>query len=142
MIRKPLSMSWRLGLGASSVLIVLLMYTWLASSRQSAARRELRSVASQRLTELAEQRQTLMQEKEELSPDATADQVRSLDDRLAANQKEQTEFEQVRDNPQKEDKTVPSWGMLWEDGFLRACTPQGAFARKEIWILEDFKATG
>ena len=32
--------------------------------------------------------------------------------------------------------------MLLNDGLIRACTPQGAFARKEVWIVEDFWATG
>ncbi|MFN3190409.1 MAG: ABC transporter permease subunit [Aureliella sp.] len=142
MIRKPLPLSWRLGLGASSVLIVLLMYTWLAYSRQSAAKRELRSVATERIAELEQQRQELQKTRSELAPDAGDDRFRQIDERLDANQSELEKFQQIQEFPEKEDKTVPSWSMLWEDGFLRACTPQGAFARKEVWIVEDFKATG
>ena len=31
--------------------------------------------------------------------------------------------------------------MLYRQGLVRACTPQGAFKRKEVWITTDFKAT-
>jgi ABC-type nitrate/sulfonate/bicarbonate transport system permease component len=50
-------------------------------------------------------------------------------------------FTRLRDTPDKTDLTVPSWTMLYRQGLVRSCTPQGSFARKEIWITTDFKAT-
>jgi NitT/TauT family transport system permease protein len=43
--------------------------------------------------------------------------------------------------PEARDLSAPSWAMLYRDGLVRACTPQGQFKRKEIWLLNDFKAT-
>ncbi|MFV1964196.1 MAG: ABC transporter permease [Pirellulaceae bacterium] len=84
-IRQPISLPWRVGLGAASVLLILLLYTWLAATRQSERRRE--------------------------------------------------------SGPEAQDLSAPSWLMLYQDGLVRACTPQGRFKRKEIWIVSDFKAT-
>ncbi len=36
------------------------------------------------------------------------------------------------------DKTIPFWSQLWQDGVVRACTPD---AQGEIWLWEDSKAT-
>ena len=43
--------------------------------------------------------------------------------------------------PDAIDLTVPTFPTLWEMGLKRASTPQGSFQRKEIWIVNDFKAT-
>ncbi len=84
MIRQPIAQSWRIGLGAASILALIVCYGVLAHSRQQAKRQQ------------------------------QADAV---------------------------DLTVPTYSMLWELGLKRACTPQGSFERKEIWIVSDFKAT-
>jgi ABC-type nitrate/sulfonate/bicarbonate transport system permease component len=139
-IRRPISLSLRVGLGAISVMLLVLAYTWLSSSRQATARNELRAVAIERLSELEEQRKQLEQESNAARSEDR--DTSAIESRLRENAEEVTEFEEIRDNPQKEDRTVPSWSMLWNDGFLRSATPQGAFERKEIWLLEDFKATG
>ena len=40
MIRQPISRKWWIGLGATSVLLLHLLYTILAASRQATRRRE------------------------------------------------------------------------------------------------------
>jgi len=104
----------------------MLMYTALSGSRQAAARRDQQGVAITRLAELADERSEIEQRRGD----------------LASNDAEIAKFTELRDHPDKTDKTIPSWSMLIRDGLVRACTPQGSFKRKEIWIIQDFKATG
>lgn len=146
MIRQPISTTWRLCLGVASILLVMLLYTWLSSSRQSAARQELKSVAIKRLDELATAREQLTADQAAAnSIEDESERTRTLEalsKKLENNQEETEKFSTIRDNPEKEDRTVPSWKMLFEDGLIRAATPQGSFKKKEIWIKEDFWATG
>ena len=146
MIRQPISLRWRIGLGVASVLVMLLLYTWLSSSRQSAARRDLREVAENRLAELAEQRSDLdvqLAATAELQDqDQKSQEIERLNAALDRNAQETDKFTQTRDNPQALDRTVPSWSMLFEDGLLRATSLQGFRERKERWFVEDFTATG
>ncbi len=146
MIRQPISGSWRAGLGLASILLVMLLYTALASSRQRTARREQQEVAQTRLSELEEQRVDLQRDLEtaRAETDQTSRErgVEQAESGLQRNAEETEKFEALRDQPTKVDRTVPSWSMLLQDGLIRACTPQGAFERKEIWLVEDFKATG
>jgi NitT/TauT family transport system permease protein len=124
---------------------VLLLYSLLSSRRQAAAKRELSDVAARRVEELEQTKSDLEQERQIASTDSEPDRsqrLKRLDGRLQANREETDKFTEIRDNPQKEDKTVPSWGMLYTDGLLRASTPQGSFERKEVWIVNDFAASG
>ena len=50
-------------------------------------------------------------------------------------------WQRISVSPDAEDLTVPTWGMLFRKGLLRAATPQGSFRRKELWLVDDFKAT-
>lgn len=142
MIRKPISFAWRLGLGIASVLVVLLAYTVLSSSRQSAARQEQRDVAQQRLDELQEERDQIESRLRAAEEAGDETVITRLQTELTDNDVEADEEAETRDNPDKQDKTVPSWSMLIKDGLIRACTPQGSFKRKEVWITTDFSATG
>ncbi len=146
MIRKPISPAWRIGLGGAAILLMGLLYSVLAGTRQAAARREQQDVAETRLAELAELGSQLEQERAAAEQMTDPEQRRQALERLGERQKSRGEqvakFTEARDNPDKVDLTVPSWAMLYERGLIRACTSQGAFQRKEIWIVEDFTATG
>lgn len=50
----------------------------------------------------------------------------------------QARLREQRNDPQAVDLTIPTWKSLWRQGLIRAATPQGSFARKEIWIVQDF----
>lgn len=119
---------------------MILLYGWLASSRQAAARRASQSAASEQLEKVQNQ---LADVESQLSGlDSDSPDYESLAAKRADLQTDQERFQALADNPAKQDRTVPSLSMLWHDGFLRAITPQGAFKRKVTWLYSDFYATG
>jgi NitT/TauT family transport system permease protein len=144
-VRQPISLRWRVGLGVASVLLLLLAYTILAQARQRTVRREQREVAGKRLAELAEQRSRLADERRDAAELEDAERRERQLERIASDEadldREQKRWRTLADQPDAVDLTVPSWGMLWREGLVRPCTPQGAFKRKEIWIVSDFKVT-
>lgn len=142
MIRQSITRAWRIGLGVASIILVMLAYTALSSSRQRAAQQEQRTVAIERLAELQTQQQKWQAQLATAEQQSNAASVERLQKELLQNAEETEKFSQLRDNPDKQDRTVPSLGMLLKDGLLRSATPQGAFERKEVWIIEDFSATG
>ena len=145
MIREPISGFLRFVLGCSSILILLLLYTLLSSSRQVAARNSLRDVAVKRLSELEDENAKNASQVKEANQLGGDEGKAKLEELQAAREKIEAEvakFTEIRDNPQKEDSTVPSWSMLIQDGLIRSASPQGAFKKKEVWLLKDFKATG
>jgi NitT/TauT family transport system permease protein len=145
MIRQPISPQWRIGLGIGSVLLLIVAYTILSQSRQNAARRAQRANAQAELEKLADREQAIEKRRADASAlEDEAQRQRALDgvnrdtDRL---RKQRDELTRIVEQPDKNDLTVPTWGLLIKDGLVRASTPQGAFERKEIWIVSDFKAT-
>lgn len=140
MIRQPISSRLRIGLGVASVIAMIVMYSLLSSSRQNAARQGMVDVAKQQLAE----RETEKQDALGLLDSLTADDAKraALQDKLVRIESDIEKFSSMRDAPDKQDLTVPSWSMLWEDGLLRVIKPQGSFKRKEVWITTDFYATG
>ncbi len=145
MIRQPISQSWRLGLGIASILTMMLLYTILSSSRQAAARLDQQQVAISKLEELQSEQLALEERRTTASNLEDADQRERQLARIAKDEQrvaeDVTKFTRLRDTPDKTDLTVPSWSMLYHQGLVRACTPQGSFKRKEVWITMDFKAT-
>lgn len=140
MIRQPISSRLRIGLGVASVIAMIVMYSLLSSSRQNAARQGMVDVAKQQLAE----RETEKQDALGLLDSLTADDAKraALQDKLVRIESDIEKFSSMRDAPDKQDLTVPSWSMLWKDGLLRVIKPQGSFKRKEVWITTDFYATG
>ncbi len=140
MIRQPISKKLRAGLAIASVLLMILMYTLLSSSRQRAARDEAIAIAQEQLATIAEQ---LTKQKSSLASldEASPAYTRTLS-RIEKLEADEKKFTLMRDDPDRVDRTVPSWTMLYEDGLLRATTPQGSFERKEVWLYQDFYATG
>lgn len=133
-------MRMRLALGIASVLSMVAIYTLLSSSRQSAAKQEMVSIAKTRLSELSEKHAELDTQLSELAAD---DPKRAgVETQLASLAEDVDRFTTMRDSPDKQDRTVPSWSMLYQDGLVRALSPQGAFQRKEVWLTTDFYATG
>lgn len=140
MIRQPISTKARIGLGIASVLTMVAIYTLLSSSRQRAAKDEMVSIAQTRLEELSEEYDQLDGELTALAADDPARE--KVESEIAALAEEVDKFTLMRDSPDKQDRTVPSWSMLYEDGLVRSLSPQGAFKRKVVWLYTDFYATG
>ena len=145
MIRKPISQTVRIAIGVAAVIVLILMYTVLSGSRQAAVRRDQAAAATSQLADIATRRQALSEERAQ-AEQLTDEQARSRElSRIADAEIRLTEQEatwtQRRDRPDAVDRTVPTWGVLWRQGLLRATTPQGSFERKEIWMLSDFRAT-
>lgn len=118
MIRQPISFKLRVSLGVASVMLLLLSYTILAQQRQNRARRDQQKIASEKVAELS-----------------------SLEERNQLEQDELEKWTKLAEQPDAVDRTIPTWSMLWKDGFVRASTEQGNFKKKEIWITQDFFAT-
>lgn len=132
-------------MGVASVALLLLLYTALSNGRQNTARREQRAVAEDKLKDLAARRSQL--EEQRAAAAALSDEQRQaalerLDRDHARLDQDLKDWTARRDQPDAVDLTVPTWSLLIRQGLIRASTPQGAFKRKEIWIIEDFWATG
>ena len=127
------------------MLTLALLYTLLSSSRQAAAKRDQQQVAGKKLQELQTER-TLVESRRTQAAELEDDDQRQRQLSRIANDERRisddiAKFTRLSDAPDKEDLTVPSWKMLYRQGLLRSCTPQGAFQRKEVWITTDFEAT-
>ncbi|HBE71933.1 MAG TPA: hypothetical protein DDW52_27640 [Planctomycetaceae bacterium] len=119
---------------------MILLYGWLAASRQTAARQAAQRAASEQLEKVQKQLTDLesrLSDFDSNSPDYARLSAQQVD-----LQAEEARFQGLIENPDKQDRTVPSLSMLYQDGFLRAITPQGAFKRKVTWLYSDFYATG
>ena len=145
MIRQPISRPWRIGLGISSVLLLMLLYTLLSHSRQRTVRSEQREVAGKKLAQLSEQQRSLERLRAEAEEIEDQEQrtrtLQRVSDDLEQLEKDRAQWQQIEKSPDAVDLTVPTWSMLLKQGLIRASTPQGSFERKEIWILKDFIAT-
>jgi NitT/TauT family transport system permease protein len=131
MIRQPLPRRWRIGLGIASVLLLLLGYAALAEKRQAERRAVQRSEAAQKLAAIDAQMSAAAQVAPGGAPDA-----RQM--RLAS---ERAQWAAQYESPDAVDRSVPTWQMLWRDGLVRACTPQGSLKRKEVWLRVDAAAS-
>jgi len=118
-IRQPITQKSRIGLGVASVLLMIMGYTSLAHFRQTKTRREQQEIAVQKVEELS-----------------------ALNDPSTAETEDLQKWTRLAEQPDAVDRTIPTWSMLWKDGLVRACSVQGSFKKKEIWIIEDFTATG
>jgi NitT/TauT family transport system permease protein len=127
------------------MLVLALLYTLLSNSRQAAAKRDQRQVAESKLEELQTEQSLLGERRNQASELEDEDQRQVQLSRVAKDEQrindDLAKFTLLRDAPDKADLTVPSWIMLYRQGLVRSCTPQGAFKRKEVWITTDFKAT-
>jgi len=141
MIRQPISRHWWIGLGVASVLLLVLLYTVFAGSRQATRRREQQRIAIESLQQLSQRAQELEQRRAEAR---RADNTQVLTQIARDAERLQIEKENAlrdRDEPDAVDRTIPTWSMLYREGLLRTCIPQKKFARTELWILDDFKPT-
>lgn len=118
MIRQPITQETRILLGVISVVLMVLSYTLLAHFRQTTAGREQQKIAVQKVEELS-----------------------TLDDPTPAEIEDLQKWTRLAEQPDAIDRTIPTWSMLWKDGLVRACSVQGSFKKKEIWIIKDFTAT-
>ncbi len=135
-IRQPLARSWRIGLGVVSIVSLILAYGALAHFRQEQkrelSREQLRRVQSQ----LADVEKRLAEEPR--SPSAATDAQQRLHG-------EQTRLQMLSarleaDSKTAEDRTVPTWRSLYEDGLLRVLRPEGLKVKK-YWLWEDAVAS-
>ncbi|MEZ6087318.1 MAG: ABC transporter permease subunit [Pirellulaceae bacterium] len=118
MLRKPISRRARFGLGTASVVLMLLAYTWLSQHRQSTVRREQQEVAVMKVAEL-----------------------KAIENRTERQQEELDKWVTLSKSPDAVDRTVPTWSVLYHEGWVRATSEQGSFKRKEVWLINDFAAT-
>lgn len=119
MLRKPLDRWCRLGLGWASIAVLFMGYTALSWHRQSTARRAQQAIAIE-----------------------TAEQLRGLENPSEQQLKDLQRWSALAKSPDAVDHTVPTWSTLYHEGWIRAISPQGSFKRKEIWMLNDFVASG
>ncbi|GAB5404185.1 MAG: hypothetical protein Aurels2KO_24160 [Aureliella sp.] len=141
-IRQPISTKTRIGLGIASVLVMVAIYTLLSSSRQRAAKQEMVSIAQTRLEELSTEYAELDGQLASLGEGEDDPAREAVETRLTKLAEDVDKFTLMRDAPDKQDRTVPSWSMLYKDGLIRSLSEQGAFKRKEVWLYKDFFATG
>ena len=144
-VRDPISRTWRLGLGLGSIVLMLAAYSLLAHVRQNTVRREQQEVAAKKLVEWDQRRQQLDEQQRQAAALPDAERRQRMLERVERDQAgledERNRWQRIAVNPDAEDLTVPTWGMLLRKGLLRASTPQGSFRRKELWLVDDFKAT-
>jgi ABC-type nitrate/sulfonate/bicarbonate transport system permease component len=140
-IRQPISRAWRIGLGLAAIIFLLAAYTLLSRSRQEAVRAEQRDVAQQKIADLAEDRVRLQNEIQRATTreeGVREKMLMRLERELKELETQETRWRQLAGAPDAEDLTVPAWSQLYRQGLVRACTPQGSFQRKEVWIVHDF----
>ncbi len=119
MIRSPISRRSRLLLGIAGCVTLLAAYTALAEWRQATRRSEQRAVAVTEIASLA-----------------------AIDDRSAKQQADLEKWQRIAEQPDAVDRSIPTWGVLYREGWVRATSEQGSFVRKEIWLLRDFFVSG
>jgi NitT/TauT family transport system permease protein len=137
MVRQPIPLWLRVGLGILSVLLLIGSYWLLAHQRQQARRNEAYGKlvhVRQQLADLEGQQKRMTPGERETAPrDAgqTAERIREM--RAQAVLLERESIAAV-------DRTVPTFRSLYRDGLRRVLTPQG-LRQDEYWLWEDAIAT-
>ena len=137
-IRQPLGAFWQVALGLGSIGLLIVLYAWLAESRQDARRDRAAGELSTLKVKLGAIDRTLATEFKDEASSATSPVARRLRNEQA---RLRASISQRETDPRElEDRSVPTWKSLYRYGLLRVLNPEG-LNKDEYWLRDDARAS-